>query len=135
RGHAMYPWHTRAMAKKRRKRPRRPPVATREYADGKGNVLELRETLTSGTIAKINEGLGRPAASAEDAWRRRQELLFERLAVSWEIAGLPITEQAMLIGRYRLASSEEQAWVRERLDEHVAELIPELLGPGQDAPS
>jgi hypothetical protein len=114
------------MAKKR-PRSRKPPVPTVDHVDADGNVLTLRQQLTPGTIAKINEDLGRPAASAEDAWRRRQEMLFERLTVRWEIAGLPLTEQALLLGRYRMAGAEQQAWVRKTLDEHVERYLPELV--------
>ena len=53
-------------------------------------------------------------------------MLFERLAVRWEIAGLPIDEQKLLIGRYRMADSDTQAWVRRTLTEHVERHIPEL---------
>ena len=53
-------------------------------------------------------------------------MLFERLAVRWEIAGLPITEQAMLLGRYRMADAETQRWVREAIAAHVERHIPEL---------
>ena len=115
------------MAKKRKRR--RPSVPTTEYADADGNVLTLRQALTPGTIAKIEEAIGRPGASAEGSWRRRQEILFERLAVRWEIAGLPLTEQAMLLGRYRLASQAEQTWVRETLDAHLERFLPELVNP------
>ena len=115
-----------SMAKKKRQRSRKPPPPTVDYTDSDGNVLVLRQTLTPATIAKINEALGRPAASTEDAWHRRQEMLFERLTVRWEIAELPLTEQAMLLGRYRIADSQEQAWVRETIDEHIQRHLPEL---------
>jgi hypothetical protein len=46
-------------------------------------------------------------------------MLFERLAVSWVIAGLPLDDQAMLLGRYRMADSETQDWVRRTIAEHV----------------
>ena len=114
------------MAKRRRQRPRKPPAPTVEYADSDGNVLVLRQGLTPATIGKINEALSRPAASAEDGWRRRQEMLFERLTVRWVIAGLPLTEQAMLLGRYRIADPQDQAWVRKTLDEHIQRHLPEL---------
>ena len=51
------------------------------------------------------QGLARSGGSVEDAWRRRSELLFERLVVRWEIAGLPLDDQKMLIGRYRMADA------------------------------
>jgi hypothetical protein len=111
---------------RRRKRPQREPVATVDYVDAEGNVLTVRETLTPGSIQKITNARGSGAATADDDWRRRTELLFERLVVRWEIAGLPIDEQKLLIARYRMADSETQRWVRRTLAEHVARLIPEL---------
>jgi len=113
---------------KRRKRPPRQKAATVEYADPEGNVLTLRETLSRGTIAKLEEGPATAATSQDDAWRRRSELLFERLAVSWEIAGLPLIEQKMLLGRYRMADPATQQWVRETIAKHVERYIPELSG-------
>ena len=68
----------------------------------------------------------KPAASAQDRWQRRAELLFERLAVSWEIAGLPLTSQKELLGRYRMASGDERRWVRETLAEHLAGRYPDV---------
>ena len=99
-------------------------METVDYADGEGNVLTLRCSLSEATIAKVTAQTERAGASAEDAWRRRSEMLFERLAVSWEIAGLPITEQAMLVGRYRMADAETQAWVRRTIFDHAARHIP-----------
>ena len=64
------------------------------------------------------------ASSLDDAWKRRTEMLFERLTVRWEIAGLPLTEQAMLLGRYRMADTETQRWVRETIALHVERYIP-----------
>ena len=55
-------------------------------------------------------------------------MLFERLAVSWEIAGLPLEDQKMLLGRYRMADAETQAWVRRTITEHLERHIPELAG-------
>jgi hypothetical protein len=113
------------MAKRKRSRRREPP-ATSDYRDGEGNVLTLRQTLSRGTIRKIGEPPASAAASVDDAWQRREELLFERLAVRWEIAGLPIEEQAMLLGRYRMASDEERRWVRATIATHLERFIPEL---------
>ena len=53
-------------------------------------------------------------------------MLFERLVVRWEIAGLPLTEQAMLLARYRMADADTQRWVRETLARHVERYLPEL---------
>ena len=96
------------------------------YRDPEGNVLVLRDSLSRGTIRKIAGARERGAATVDDDWRRRTELLFERLAVSWEIAGLPLDDQKMLLGRYRMADSETQSWVRRTIAEHVQAHIPEL---------
>ena len=113
---------------KRRKRAPREKAPTVEYHDAEGNKLVLRETLSRGTIAKLEEGPATAATTQDDAWRRRSELLFERLAVSWEIAGLPLSDQKMLLGRYRMADPATQQWVRETIDEHLRRYIPELSG-------
>lgn len=107
-------------------RKRREPASTSDYADPEGNVLTLRDSLSAGSIRKIAKARERGAATVDDDWRRRSEMLFERLAVRWEIAGLPIDDQAMLIGRYRMADADTQDWVRRTLTEHVARHIPEL---------
>ena len=54
------------------------------------------------------------------------EFLFERLAVRWTIAGLPLDGQKELLGRYRLASSSERQQVRAALAEHLAARHPEI---------
>ncbi len=100
------------MAKRKQRRPRQ-KAPTVDYTDAEGNVLALRQSLSPGTIAKIGEPPAGAATSFEDAWHRRSELLFERLVVRWEIAGLPLTDQTMLLGRYRMADPETQRWVRE----------------------
>jgi hypothetical protein len=111
---------------KRKKRPRREPPETVEYTDPEGNVLSLRSSLSTGTIASIRKGPKKAASSADDVWRRRNEFLFERLAVNWEIAGLPLDDQKMLLGRYRMADEETQRWVRETIATHLERHIPEL---------
>jgi hypothetical protein len=113
---------------KRRKGPRRPreKSPTVSYTDPEGNVLELREGLSASTIAKIGQAPSSHAASLEDAWARREETLFERLAVSWEIAGLPLDDQKMLLARYRMADTETRAWVRRTIATHLERHIPEL---------
>ncbi|MGA9370842.1 MAG: hypothetical protein WBV53_03230 [Solirubrobacterales bacterium] len=110
----------------RGKRREREPVETVDYTDPEGNVLTLRQGLSAKTIRKIGEPPRRDAASMEDVWARRNEMLFERLAVRWEIAGLPLDDQKMLIGRYRMASPEEKRWVRATIAEHLERHIPEL---------
>ena len=114
------------MAKRNRKARRRAESPTAVYADREGNELTLRQSLSPATIAKISEGPRSRAATVDDAWRRRNEMLFERLAVRWEIAGLPLTDQKMLLGRYRLADAETQEWVARTLAEHVGRYLPEL---------
>jgi hypothetical protein len=107
-------------------RRRREPVETVEYSDAEGNVLRLRSSLSPRTIRKLSRPPRKDAASSEDVWARRNEMLFEYLAVSWEISGLPLDDQKMLIGRYRMADAGEKQWVRETIDRHVQEHIPEL---------
>jgi hypothetical protein len=116
------------MAKRKKQRQPRAKSAMVAYTDPEGNVLTLREGLSAGTIAKLGEPPAGQAASLEDAWRRRSEALFERLAVSWEIAGLPLTDQKMLLGRYRMADPDTQRWVRQTIARHLERHIPELAG-------
>lgn len=115
------------MAKRKRKRARADPVPTREYVDEEGNVLVLRCALSPATVRTIERASGgRAASTAEDEWQRRSEILFERLAVSWEIAGLPLTDQKLLLGRYRLADDRTRRWVRTTIAAHLERYIPEL---------
>jgi hypothetical protein len=116
------------MAKGKKRRRGQEKAPTVDYTDPEGNVLTLRQTLSAGTIAKVGEPPTVAAASLEDAWRRRTEVLFERLAVRWEIAGLPLDDQKMLLGRYRMADAETQRWVRQTIAEHLERHIPELAG-------
>jgi hypothetical protein len=104
------------------------------YRDTDGNVLELRGAMTAATrtaYARIRSGEDlRPGASREDAWQRAVEFLFERLAVSWTIAGTPaLTRQRDLLARLRVASPAERAWLRDRLREHCAEHFPDITAP------
>jgi hypothetical protein len=107
-------------------RRKREAVETVDYTDPEGNVLTLRQSLSPRTIRKLNKPHRKDAASAEDVWARRNEMLFEYLAVNWEISGLPLDDQKMLIGRYRMADSAEKQWVREVLTRHVEHYIPEV---------
>jgi hypothetical protein len=111
------------MGKRQRRRGRESPPATTDYRDPEGNILTLRDSLSPGTLAKLGEPAGSAAASADDLWRRRAEMLFERLAVSWMIADLPLTGQKELLGRYRMADQQTQAWVRQAIDEHMRGVI------------
>ena len=114
------------MSKRQRRgrRPTRPP--TTDYRDEEGNVLTLRDSLSAQTVAKLQEPVGVAASSTDDLWRRRTEMLFERFAVRWTIAGLPLSGQKELLGRYRLADQETQQWVRETVAEHAIRHYPEL---------
>jgi hypothetical protein len=113
------------MGKRNRRRRVSEPggATTTDYADPEGNVLALRDSLSAGTLAKLAEPAGGAAASAEDVWRRRTELLFERLAVRWTIAGLPLEKQSELLGRYRMADQATQRWVRATLEEHMERVV------------
>jgi hypothetical protein len=102
------------------------PATTTDYRDDEGNVLALRDSLSEGTLRKLADLDAKPAASAEDRWQRRVEFLFERLAVRWEIAGLPLEGQKSLLGRYRMASSGERQQVRKILADHLAAKHPEI---------
>ena len=102
------------------------PGAVSAYSDAEGNVLTLRDELTPGTLKKLEDLDARPAASAEDRWQRRVEFLFERLAVGWEISGLPLEGQKELLGRYRMASPEERRGVRQALVDHLGARYPDV---------
>jgi hypothetical protein len=103
-------------------------VPTSEYRDSGGEVLTLRAALTPATRLEYQAVLA-GGHDREDAWQRAVEFLFERLAVSWEIAGVSTTRQRELLARYRLASDAERRFVRDSLREHVAEHFPELEAP------
>jgi hypothetical protein len=117
----------------RRSRQRaREKAPSSDYADAEGNVLTLRGSLTAGSrsaYADALAGAGAPAASREDAYQRAFELLFERLAVRWVIAGAPLERQDELLARLRIASADERSWVRATLRAHCAEHFPELSAP------
>jgi hypothetical protein len=119
------------MARARRERPRAPDS---EYRDGDGGVILLRGSLTPATrasYARIASGEDLPPGAArEDAWQRAVEFLFERLAVSWTIAGLPpLRGQRELLARLRVASVAERAWLRDCLREHCAANFPDIDAP------
>jgi hypothetical protein len=108
-------------------RRRRQPAETVAYTDAEGNVLRLRESLSAGTIRAIQHAPVAAGASADDAWRRRTEMLFERLATSWEIAGLPLDDQKLLLGRYRMADAATQQWVQRTIRTHLDRFLPGVL--------
>lgn len=106
---------------------------TSEYTDADGATLTLRGALTVATRREyanaLGGGGGRASATQEDAWQRATELLFERLAVRWTIAGAPIEGQRELLARYRAASRDERAWIRDVLRKHCAEHFPDVSPP------
>jgi hypothetical protein len=108
----------------------RAPSAT--YAHPEHGELELRGSLSPATrreYADVLAGSGRPAATQEDAWQRGVEFLFERLAVRWEAAGVDYERQKELLGRFRMATGAERAWLRDALREHLAEHFPDVQAP------
>jgi hypothetical protein len=126
----------RRAAESRGQQPNELVAPNSDYTDTNGAVLTLRGALSPATrreYAQVLAGSGshppRPAANREDAWQRAGELLFERLAVRWSIAGAPIERQRELLQRFRAASSEERAWVRTVLREHCAEHFPDVQAP------
>jgi hypothetical protein len=118
------------MGRRSRRRGREPLTApTVDYTDPEGNVLTLRGSLSAATRRQYAEVAAGSPLSREDAWQRTVEFLFERLAVRWTIAGLPIERQEDLLGRYRMASGQERAWIRGVLRRHVADHFPDVDAP------
>lgn len=105
-----------------------PAAPSADYRDPEGNLLILRGSLTAAARREYAEVLT-GGLDREDAWQRATELLFERLAVSWTIAGLEISSQRELLARYRIASGSEREFVRDSLRAHVADRFPELEAP------
>ncbi|UGS34108.1 hypothetical protein [Capillimicrobium parvum] len=114
------------MGKRNRQRSReRLSAPATSYEHAEFGVLELRGALTPRTRAEY-AAIG---GVREDAWQRQVEFLFERLAVRWTIHDLPIDRQQELLARFRAGSSDERAWMRTVLRDHLAENFPELSAP------
>ena len=107
---------------RRRSKGEADPASNTDYEDAEGNVLTVRNKLSWGTLRKLTEGSGGAASTRDDLWQRHGELMFERFVVSWTIAGLPLTGQKELLGRYRMADSETRHWVRDTLEKHLERL-------------
>ena len=105
-----------------------PQAPETDYEDGEGNVLRLRGVLSTGSRRELEAARAR-GVSREDAEQRVFELLFERLAVRWTLAGVPTEGQRELLGRLRMSSPGERQWVRETLRAHCAELFPDVQAP------
>jgi hypothetical protein len=105
-----------------------PSAPAREYHGHEGSALALRGSLTAGArreyAAILAGGLER-----EDAWQRAVEFLFERLATRWVIAGVPLEHQRELLQRFRAASTDERAWIRDVVRAHCAANFPDLQAP------
>ncbi len=101
---------------------------TTTYSDPEGGELELRGSMTPRARAEYSATLA-GGLNREDAWQRATELLFERLAASWTIAGVRTDRQRELLARYRMAGGDERRFVRASLRAHVADNFPELEAP------
>jgi hypothetical protein len=120
------------MGKRNRRRDRAeeaPSAPTTDYPDAEGNVLTLRGAMTPATRREYAAVRAGSPLSQEDAWQRSVEFLFERLAVRWTVAGLPIERQRELLARLRFASNAERAWIRDTLRRHCAEWFPDVEAP------
>jgi hypothetical protein len=100
-----------------------------EYVSPQGDVLVLRGALTAKTRRQYHEVLHGNVLSRDDAWQRASELLFERLAVRWVVAGVPTEGQRDLLMRLRVATQDERRWIRDVLREHLAEHFPDVEAP------
>jgi hypothetical protein len=100
-----------------------------EYVSPQGDVLVLRGALTAKTRSQYHEVLHGNVLSRDDAWQRASELLFERLAVRWVVAGVPTEGQRELLMRLRVATQDERRWIRDVLREHLAEHFPDVEAP------
>jgi hypothetical protein len=105
-----------------------PDAELSRYTDEHGNVLELRPVMTLPTREQYTRIMS-SGGDREDAWQRAVEFLFERLVVSWEVAGVAYRGQRELLDRWRVAGVQERAGVRAVLREHCAEHFPELSAP------
>jgi hypothetical protein len=113
----------------RRNRQREKLAApTADYPDADGNVLTLRGSLSPASRREY-AALVAGGSTREDTWHRAVEFLFERLAVRWVISGVETAKQKELLLRFRVASAEEKAWVRDVLRSHVAEWFPDVEAP------
>jgi hypothetical protein len=106
---------------------------TTDYTAPDGEMtLTLRGAMSPATRREYAQlmtfGTG-PAQTREDLWQRGVEFLFERLVVAWTVTGVATTTQKELLQRFRFASSEERAWIRDVLREHLAEWFPDVEAP------
>ena len=123
------------MARKTRKREKL-SAPTSDYSDAQGNVLTLRGSFTAGARREYAETLtgvsARAASTQEDAWQRAVELLFERLAVRWTIAGAPIERQKELLARLRVAKRRGARLGARHAARALRRVVPGRAGPLED---
>lgn len=114
---------------RRNRRREKLAAPTSDYPDAEGNVLTLRGALSPATRREYAVVRASSPLSGEDAWQRSVEFLFERLAVRWTVADLPVERQKDLLARYRFATGDERRWIRDALRAHLAEHFPDLDAP------
>jgi len=103
----------------------RPAAPTALVEHPRHGALELRGAMSPATRARYADIGG----VREDAWQRRVEFLFERLAVRWSPGHVEYARQKELLARFRAASGEERAWLRDALRSHLAEHFPDMEAP------
>jgi len=114
---------------KRNRAASRISAPTTDYSDAEGNVLTLRGSMSPLTRRKYNATLHDQRVSTDDSWQRAVEFLFERLVERWTIYDVPTAGQKELLMRYRIATSQERAWIRDVLRRHLTEHFPDLQAP------
>ena len=118
------------MGKRARRRGAADRLAAPEasYRSPAGDELVLRGAMTPKTRTQYASVL-HGGLVQEDAWQRAVEFLFERLAVRWVVADVPTEGQKPLLMRFRAATRDERAWIRDVLREHLAEHFRDVEAP------
>jgi hypothetical protein len=106
----------------------KPAAPESSYFSADGDELVLRGAMTPKTRSQYASVL-HGGLQQEDAWQRAVEFLFERLAVRWTVSDVPTEGQKPLLTRFRVATRDERAWIREVLREHLAEHFPDVEAP------
>ncbi|MGI8730318.1 MAG: hypothetical protein ACR2LK_10080 [Solirubrobacteraceae bacterium] len=114
---------------KRNRAAGRISAPTADYPDAEGNVLTLRGSMSPLTRRKYRSTLHDQRVSTDDSWHRAIEFLFERLVERWTIHDVPTEGQQELLMRYRIATPQERAWIRDVLRRHLAEHFPDVEAP------
>ena len=114
------------MGKRARARGKAEKLQAPESAYG---GLVLRGAMSPGTRREYVELRVNTAGSFEDLHHRRLEFLFERLAVRWDLDGVVWEGQKDLLARFRMASADERATVRDAIRAHLAEWFPDVEAP------